>query len=178
MINLIVVIAVVLLAGIGTASAQQEFGENSSFLDRLYTGGGMNLSIGSNVMIIGASPVLGYMITDKLSAGVGITYMYYKDNRADLSTSIYGGKVFTQYTVFAPFFLYSEYEALSYDFLLGDGIDDRGIIPSLNVGGGIMQPIGSVVNFQFMVLYDLLYSNIKSPQPNALSVRGGITVGF
>ncbi|MDA0196111.1 MAG: hypothetical protein O2887_14155 [Bacteroidetes bacterium] len=176
--NLIVVIAVVSLAGIGTASAQQEFGENSSFLDRVYTGGGINLSIGSNVTIIGASPILGYMITDKLSAGIGVTYMYYRLNRADLSTSIYGGKVFTQYTVYQPIILYSEYQALSYDFVLGDGIDDREIISSLNVGGGIMQPIGSVVNFQLLLLYDLLYDNLKSPEPNALSLRGGITVGF
>jgi len=176
--NFILLIALTLIAGIQFASAQQEFGENSSFLDRLYTGGGMTLSVGNQITVIGASPVLGYMITNQLSAGIGVTYMYYRNSFYDLSTSIYGGKVFTQYTVYAPVFLYSEYQALSYATSFLDGNENREIIPSLNVGGGIMQPIGSTLNFQFMVLYDVLYDNFKSPQPNALSIRGGITVGF
>lgn len=136
------------------------------------------MSFGSNVTIVGASPILGYMITDRLSAGLGATYLYYKFRNIDLSTSIYGGKIFTRFNVIDPVFLYSEYELLSYDFNLGDGVDDRETVPALNVGGGISQPLGRVAAFQIILLYDLLHDNLKSPTPNAFSIRGGITVGF
>ncbi len=160
------------------AMAQREVDENSGFMDRIYTGGGMQLSFGSNTTIVGASPIVGYMITDKFSAGLGATYLYYRFRNVDLSTSVYGGKVFARYNVFNPFFLYSEYELLSFDFTLGDNVDNRETVPALNVGGGISQPLGRVAAFQIIVLYDLLHDNLKSPQPNAFSIRGGITVGF
>jgi len=91
--------------------------DGSSFMDRVYFGGGLDLAFGT-ITIIGASPLVGYMITEKLSAGVGITYQYYKDNRftPDFTTSIYGGRLFARYNIFDPFFLYNEYEITSFDF--------------------------------------------------------------
>ncbi len=170
-------VASVLLSVI-VCHAQRDVDEGSNFSDRIYTGGGMQLSLGSNLIIVGASPIAGYMITPKFSAGLGVTYLYYKFKSPDISTSIYGGKVFTRYNVFNPVFLYSEYELLSFDFTLTDGMDNRETVPALNVGGGISQPLGRVAAFQIILLYDLLHDNLKSPAPNAFSVRGGITVGF
>ena len=173
--KLSLVVAVILLS-VCVSHAQREVDENSGFLDRVYTGGGLTLSFGNNVTVVGASPVLGYMITDKWSAGVGVTYLYRKFG--GIKSNIYGGKVFTQYVIFNPVFAYAEYEALSYDFTFFDGVNNRELIPAFNVGGGIIQPLGKVAAFQFMVLYDLLYDNLKSPQPNALSIRGGVSIGF
>ncbi len=177
MTRLSLIVAVILLS-VGVAHAQRDVDENSSPLDRIYTGGGLQLSIGSNLTIVGASPIIGYMITPKFSAGLGMTYLYYKFKRPDISTSIYGGKVFARYNVFNPVFLYTEYELLSFDFTLTDGMDNRETVPALNVGGGISQPLGRVAAVQLILLYDLLHDNFKSPAPNAFSVRGGITIGF
>ena len=175
--KIVLSLAVVLLT-LSICEAQREVGENSTFLDRIYTGGGMQLSFGSNITIVGASPIVGYMITPKFSAGLGATYLYYNFRVIDESTSVYGGKVFARYNVFDPVFLYSEYELLSFDFTLGDGVDNRETVPALNIGGGISQPLGRVAAFQIILLYDVLHDNLRSPTPNAFSVRGGITVGF
>lgn len=175
--RLSLIVAVTLLS-VCVSHAQREVDENSSPLDRIYTGGGLQLSFGNNTTIVGASPIVGYMITDKWSAGIGATYLYYKFKFIDVSTSVYGGKVFTRYNIFNPVFLYTEYELLSFDFTLGDGQDNRETIPALNVGGGISQPLGRVAAFQIILLYDLLHDNLRSPTPSAFSVRGGITVGF
>ncbi|MEQ9423115.1 MAG: hypothetical protein RJQ09_01760 [Cyclobacteriaceae bacterium] len=176
MIRIIAILLFVGFIGITESTAQIEVDDNSSFLDRIYTGGGLALSVGNNVTVIGASPVLGYMITDKWAAGVGITYLYRKFG--NFKSNIYGGKVFTQYNVAGPVFLYSEYEVLSYDFTLTDGVNNRESVPAFNVGGGIIQPISKNASFQFMFLYDLVYDNLRSPNPEPWSVRGGIAIGF
>ena len=45
---------------------------NWKFKDRIFVGGGVQAQFGT-VTVIGASPIVGYTITPKLSAGVGLT---------------------------------------------------------------------------------------------------------
>jgi len=157
--------------------AQTSVTERSSFKDRLYFGGGLDVSFGSNITVLGVSPLLGYMITSKLSSGIGVIYQYYKDNNFDFSTNIYGGRIFSRYNIFNPFLLYNEYEVISFErSVLSD--EGREAVSAYYVGGGISQPLGRNAAITLIVLYDLLHDDFESAQPNPISVRGGVTVGF
>ena len=133
------------------ASAQNQH----SFGERLFFGGNFGLMIGTYTDIE-VSPHVGYYITPRLSAGVGITYKYY--NYRDhyiigydpvarrwiterLETHIWGGRLFANYVIindvndWIPFlpnmriFAHTEYEALSFEkkmFFPKYARDDKG----------------------------------------------------
>lgn len=47
--------------------------------ERLFTGGGLQLSFSNNTFIVGASPVLGYSINKWLDAGISFNFTYYSN---------------------------------------------------------------------------------------------------
>src|SRR5688572_28342608 len=90
--------------------------------ERLFTGGGIIFDIGSttvgnppipvSITRIGASPILGCRVTEKLSSGIGVRYIYYREKIRGYpayNTNIYGGNVFSQYTIWKSLFAYAEY---------------------------------------------------------------------
>ena len=87
------------------------------FVDRLYFGGDIALSVSTNTTIIGASPLVGYKITDNWSAGVGVSYYYYsvRFSSFDYKTSFYGGNLFTRLVVLDNVLLQSEFHILNTD---------------------------------------------------------------
>lgn len=146
--------------------------DEPSFFDRVYTGGGFSMSFGT-ITYVDVSPIVGYMITEKLSAGFGVTYRYYKDKRFDFSTNIYGGRLFARYNIAKQFFVHTEYENLSFERF------DRGRewIPGFFVGGGFSQPIGNGgAAFNITALYNLSYQVGNSPYNSPWVIRAGITL--
>lgn len=149
------------------------------FWSRVYIGGDISANFGT-VTLIGASPLIGYRITERWSAGIGGTYLYFAQNIDGFgrySTSIYGGNVFSRYLITDQIFAQSEYHILNleaYDFVsnsLG-----RKNIPIWYVGGGYRQQIGGNSFIMIMVLLDLI-DDINSPYSNP-QIRGGISVGL
>jgi len=69
--------------------------KHNDILSRMDFGGYLGLQFGS-VTIINIAPLASYRITEKFYAGLGLTYMYYKDNRyvPTFSLSSYGGSIF------------------------------------------------------------------------------------
>ncbi|MBK8341129.1 MAG: hypothetical protein IPK99_14545 [Flavobacteriales bacterium] len=61
---------------------------------------------------IAIEPMVGYKITKngKLSAGIGISYQYFRDNRYTpaFETSVYGGRIFTRYRIIEQLFAHAE----------------------------------------------------------------------
>jgi hypothetical protein len=169
----------------GQAFSQIQFtpGSNPGFGKRVYFGGSFGLQLGS-VTYIDVSPLAGYMITRNLSAGLGVTYRYYKDNYVDYHTNIYGGRLFVRHNVTfmrLPLFLYSEYENLSFEFAsFNPATQDYDLIrewvPSLFIGGGLFQPIGNRAGFTIMALYNMLWDAQKSPYNSAWVFRVGFTL--
>lgn len=158
-------------------------------IDRLFFGGNFGMQFGT-ITSIEVSPLLGYYITPKLSAGAGIRFEYFKDKGyyAPYETTIYGGDIFTRYVIISNLgeglniglntgiFAQVEYEALSLEKAYfeppytGDG---RFIVHSILVGGGIIQPIGARSAFLFSVLYNL-NETARSPYSNPI-FRVGFT---
>lgn len=162
------------------AQSGNEIDENSSLKERIFTGGNFGLSFGT-VTYIEVSPTLGYRFTNKLSVGTGISYRYRKDKRfnPDLITNDYGGNVFVQYNVYAPFYVKVEYEFLSYETIFVRRELIRESYNSFLVGGGVSQPLGNNAALNFSVLYNLSYSTLTpGPYRSPWIIRGGVTFGF
>jgi len=157
---------------------------HSSFWDRIYVGGNMGAEFGS-VTYVELSPLFGYRITDKLSAGFGVTYIYWKDNLYNVSTSIYGGRVFGRYNIFDFLFVHAEYEMLNLDCFHVEnqgGIavinQERAWVPGLLLGGGLRQPFGNSGSGAYVMgLYNVLDSDC-SPYASPFILRVGIAFGL
>ena len=145
--------------------------------DKVYTGGGLGLQFGS-VTLVNISPIVGYKITPKYSAGVGIEYMYFgykpSSNSPTYSQNIYGGNIFNRFFVTDFLFLHAEYEALNSNWATYSP-DKRFWIENYWVGGGLRQRAGNASLF-IMVLKNLA-NNIYSPFPDP-QIRVGINLGI
>lgn len=154
----------------------------SVFWDRIYVGGGLGAQFG-NVTMIDISPLVGYRVTDRFSAGLGITYQYFRirDSGYTYSTSIYGGRTFARFAVFDFLFLHSEFEMLNWECprLEPTGYtSERLWVPGLLLGGGLWQSFGdSGSGLYAMALYNVLYDDC-SPYNSPLVLRIGVAFGL
>jgi hypothetical protein len=164
------------------SSAQKYVDESSGFTDRLYFGGNFGLQFGTFTHVE-ASPIVGYMINEKLSAGIGGIYQYFRvrgGNRVpDYETNIYGGKLFGRYNFSQQLFGYSEYENINLDVIYNtsNGFElGRAWVPAFFIGGGYFQPIGNRAGATVMALYNLLYDVSRSPYNSPFVLRVGFTI--
>jgi hypothetical protein len=158
--------------------------------ERLYFGGNFSFSSGKYMSYIEVTPQVGYLLTPRLISGVGATYIYYKNIYFgnNIKTHIYGGKVFSNYSLIKDFnkFIpigfdgslagYVEYEALSLDQKL-DRIglyegQDRFIQHNVWVGGGLNLPMGKKSFFSIYMLWNL------NEDSNSLEQSPIVRVGF
>ena len=164
-----------------TQSQQKQ--TNTNFWDKVYFGGDFGLGFGTTTLI-NISPLMGYKFTEDLSAGVGITYLYYKDASFSpaFETNTYGGRLFGRY--YLPFmpniFAHAEYEVLNYDFMMYDpyyNLFTKSRVTAHNflIGGGYSQPVGENASIDAMILYNL-NENAESLYQNPI-IRVGINFG-
>jgi len=158
------------------AGGQINIPDKKRFWDNVYFGGNFGLAFGT-ITQVDVSPIAGYRFTPRLSAGIGGTYLYYKEEIRYLQgtykyeTSIYGGKVFGNYLLFSednnflPFnlgniILQSELEFLNvdtYHYNQAGYYTDAGRAWICNVlaGFGIRQPIGARSSIDLLFLWNL-----------------------
>lgn len=147
------------------------------FMDKVFVGGNVGFQFGT-VTFAEVSPLIGYRITEKISAGIGATYQYYryKDPTYELATNVYGGRVFGRYFFTDYLFAHAEYEYLNleaFDFYPRRRVD----VESVLVGGGYFQRIdGSHSGIYIMLLYNLTES-LYTPYSNPI-LRIGINLGL
>jgi hypothetical protein len=148
-----------------------------NFWDKVYVGGSFWMQFG-NVTFIDVSPLVGYRFTDKFSAGPGIVYQYYKDDRYSPSyeTNTYGFRFFARHTIFKQLFAQAQYESLSTEFLYIDGSKSREWVQGAFIGGGIAQPLGRRGAIILSGMYNLLYDEERSPYPSAWVFNIGFTL--
>ncbi|MCB9189737.1 MAG: hypothetical protein H6599_10725 [Flavobacteriales bacterium] len=192
------ILIVVLLAGILNGSFAQYTKEDEkknsnplselSFKDRIFTGGNLGFNIFQNYLFLDLAPIVGYRITEKLGAGVGLRYSLIRNLSSKTNWSNYGGSVFMRYKIIPQLFLHTEFEALrSYNYdISSPNYGDRAMAYMWFAGGGYSTGSGAGVNFSLMLLYDFI-DHVNSPYQNAylfgpsgipLIFRGGVSVGF
>lgn len=149
--------------------------------DRIVTGGGVGLSLGSVQDFFSVSPVIGYRLTAKLLAGTGVTYRYtnYKIIKPSIKLHDYGVNPFLRFTVYRNIFIQTEYEYLNYEFPVTYTETTRRNFDSFLAGGGFIQPIGERLSFYVMALYNFSYQETTqySPYDSPLVIRAGINIG-
>lgn len=139
-----------------------------SFINRVVLGGNLGLQFGSTTFI-DISPTIGYKITPKFIAGVGVTYQYYRDKSVtpDYFTSIYGGRTFLTYHIYENLFAHIEYEHLRYQAYILPSYDKDWVgVNSYLVGGGYTQKISPNLGVAITILYNLnetVYSFYSNP---------------
>lgn len=165
--------------------------QRPDWTSRIFTGGTLGLAFGSE-SLVDISPMIGYKVTDKFQVGVGVTYQYwgFNDYGFNLSSNVYGGRLFARYFIFKNIFAYGEYEWLNvqpiYTYIDPAGTvfyaEDvvRQNVYSPFVGGGYRQQLSGKAAMYLLILYDLNYNSL-SYTPYSGSpwvVRIGMDVGF
>jgi len=159
--------------------------KNHSILDRIDFGGYLGAQFGT-ITVIDVSPLASYRITESFHAGVGFTYLYFKDSRysPDYSASSYGGSIFARYFIWRDLFAHLEYAPLYvtyYDYYdNGSGgyyrVKSATWVHDFMVGGGYRQWIGERAFMSLMVLFNVNES-FYSPYRNPI-IRIGFGVGL
>lgn len=158
---------VMLIAVHVTLWAQREVDGQSSWKDRIYTGGGLGFNggtdvIGNKYFNISVSPIVGYMITSQLSGGVGVSYQRISYPDINFNYTQYGFMPFIRYN-FSDLFVTAEYNYINlpdidYDLATGRYTEAARIYRSrMLVGAGYSKPLGNRARVNAVALYDLLY---------------------
>lgn len=138
--------------------------------DRLFFGGNLSLTVGT-ITAIQISPLVGYRLTPRWSAGVSFDYEFYKSSgtyygtvmAAPYSTSIYGENLFTNFVFLKNFptnglslFAETEYESLNLErkYFQDYTSSGRFWLNSFLAGGGIRQRMGRRSSFNLMILWN------------------------
>lgn len=171
-------------AGAGNALAQGEANslKGVPFNERILVGGGLGLGFSNIQDFVSVSPQIGYRITQRLTAGTGITYRYtnYKIFRPSVKLHDYGVNPFVRFFVYRNIFLQAEYEHLNYEFPVSSNDSVRKGFDSFLAGGGFLQPAGERFSFYLMGLVNFSYVNSAtsySPYDSPLVLRAGILFG-
>lgn len=164
---------------------------------RLIVGGGFNLGLADGVFSIGASPIVGYRITDNFSAGVGFGFVYYSfkdyylfnvggnDEYYPLRATLYYPSVWTRYIVYRDLFIQAEGE-FDLQQISEYGLDVNGYplkvkssysSPALLLGAGLRQPVSDRASLVLMAMYDVIQDKY-SPYRSRIDFRIGFNVGF
>jgi hypothetical protein len=178
------------------ARAQEDVKDLTTW-QRMYIGGDLGLSFGTNTYI-NISPYLGYRFTNRLSAGIGPIYIYEKYKYYDyytgaaysIKSATYGVRGLASFIIFKDIGQYipialgniifhtenelMSIEKLFYDYSAGRyyDSDERIWIDNWLIGGGLNQPFGARGGMNIFVLWDVT-QNYYSPHSNPI-----IRLGF
>lgn len=166
----------VLLFSAASVSAQNKLS------DRIYFGGGFGFNTGNNSTNVSLSPQVGYKITERYSAGIGVIYQYVKFRQAESSISNYGWSVFNRYNITRQFFAYAELENLQFEFFTSFSPEQtsRSGYNSVLVGGGYSEMLSKRAAFSITALYNVLYDAADPIQPynSPWQIRAGVGLGI
>jgi len=142
------------------------------FKDRVLLGGNVGLQFGS-ITIIDVSPLIGYKVTERITVGLGSTYLYFEDRVIRYNTTIYGGRTFGRYFFTPNIFGHAEYEVLNGEWFFDE---PRFNVTSILVGAGYNYEIGNNIYTSLLLLFNINDSSF-SPYSNPL-FRAGIAFGI
>lgn len=159
---------------------KEEDEEKIPLIDKLFFGGNFGASFG-RWTFVDISPMVGYRVTPRFSVGVGTTYQYQSDRDFDISQSVYGGRLFSRYTIATEFlgtgnlFAHAEYEALFAKLSYGSSTvrSETTLFPAFFIGGGLAIPIGNRSAFTISALYNPFYNQDNTLYGNPLQIRVG-----
>jgi len=149
-------------------STEEYFDESGGFAHRLWFGGGFNLNFGgnggTNTMILGLSPMVGYKINDILSVGPRVSFDYYEIfiNGSNPRYAFWGIGPFARGKFTETIFAQVEYQIQGVS-----GLNDASDLFQANVdnrenfflGAGYQSSGGGLFGYEIMALYNFLDQN-------------------
>lgn len=146
---------------------------------KVYYGGILGLSFG-DYFRISLEPYVGYKVTPKFSLGGKIRYEYIEDKRYSekLTSSNYGGSVFTRFRLHPRVYAHGEYAYMSYNYQTANLESERHWVPFLLLGGGLVQRAGARASMYVEVLWDVLQDDNSPYDSGSPFVSIGVGVGF
>ena len=164
-----------------TGYSQKVKGDTPPLRERIFFGGDFGLQFGT-ITNIDIAPIVGLWVLPRVAVAAGPEYTYYAIKNIG-STSIYGGRVYTQLVLIQDInniipagihlglFLHAEDEIQSLEsdtpFWVNTGVDsERFNVNALLVGGGISQPMGRRGALNIIALWALNdpYGLYSSPE--------------
>ena len=141
--------------------------------ERTVVGGSLGLGLSSSNgagMFYGSlTPLVGYRLSEKVSAGLGFNYTYYKSRLYE--EQFYAGIAWARLGLYNGLFACAEINQVNVPVYSAAGMK-RETFPLLLVGGGISQGIGHGLGTYVQIMYDLT-EDVRSPY-GPLIIRGGI----
>jgi hypothetical protein len=163
---------------VNTLPSQDQGKEKISDLtnrERTVVGGSLGLGLSSSNgsgMFYGAlTPLVGYRLTERLSAGVGFNYTYYKSRL--YQEQFYAGIAWARLGLFNGLFACAEINQVNAP-VYSMGSVHRENFPLVLAGGGISQGIGHGLGTYFQIMYDFTEEE-RSPY-GPLVIRGGLLI--
>ncbi|MBL4716779.1 MAG: hypothetical protein JKX95_09105 [Bacteroidia bacterium] len=176
LLTMIVVIAVIITVNGQVYEKREEANtEKIPLKDRFYTGGDLGLLFG-NLTYINISPLLGFKASKRYSIGIGINFEYVRIAKQDISTSIYGVRIFNQYLIIENLFAHIEYAMLNLEVQTGAYESERRWFGLPLIGGGMRQELFGNSFLDLLILYNLNDSYLL-PYPNPI-IRVSVNVGL
>ena len=167
--------------------------------DKLIIGGSFNFAFGDGFVNAGLSPVLGYRLSPRFSAGIGLGYQYFQQpeytNPNNPNQMTYSRENLVYPSIWGRYFFYKNFftdVTVEYDFInlrqpgydVSNGIASYGIQKSnvtntcVLLGVGMKLPLGGRLSAYGELIYDLL-QGAYSPYPRGVpDVKLGLCLGI
>jgi len=166
---------ILMLASAGRGYAQfQDFEDNNNsnqnsnnrrntqqgyrLMDHLRFGGDFGFGFGSSSVTVQVNPTVGYYFNQYVTAGIIGTYEYYKygTNYNTISSSVYGGGVYTDFHPIDFLVVHAEAQAICYDnYYANYNEPDKMVDIPILVGGGYHRQISDRASLNMMLLWNL-----------------------
>lgn len=156
-----------------TTESQPRLVQQTKLIDKFFFGGNIGLQFGY-YSYVNISPVVGYRISERFNAGVGITYIYM--SAGPNVAHLFGGKMFGQGMIWNGIFGHLEYEIINYPNILVTGGLGRNNANAIFIGPGYQQNFGRRSFSQIMLLYNVIYDRNNSPYSTPFAFR--VMFGF
>ena len=139
----------------------------------------MGASFG-DVDYVEVSPIVGYRLTQRVTAGVGLFYRWKNDDRFGYSIDMsdWGGSLFGQLKLFRSFFAHAEYEYVDYEYqTLGGTTASRS---DTNTLAGLGFQRGGRAGVYGLALYNFSYDDNDPTEAydSPWVYRVGVSFGF
>ena len=178
----------------GFAQRKNKKDPTPKFTEKLWFGGGFDLGLGSNQFNLGLSPMVGYKISSKFSAGIRLpleyTYVKLFNARGDglnYNNVNWGLGTFSRYKIFDRIFAHAEYNYLfikepatsGNNFVIDPENPNKLLKESstrdeFNLGLGYSS--GGKIGYDISLLYNVLNETNSNNIP--WSIRAGVNYKF
>ncbi len=149
--------------------------ETSDWRDRVMFGGNFWISFWGNAGSLLMQPQVAYKLSDRNTAGLGVTYMYWSQNyqlqngtTQKISDNAWGFNIFDRMRLLGPIFAHSEFATLNFNSYNYFGDTKRIWSNSLYLGGGYGGS-KSGRGAYMLVLYDMLWRAYDGSNPGAFN---------